>query len=57
MTTGSDLSGCDHNLRATPTSRVQVMGQHLEVRAVDMSADEAAAFWPRLLSRAPGYER
>jgi deazaflavin-dependent oxidoreductase (nitroreductase family) len=46
-----------HNLKATPVARVEVKGRTFVVRAEELSADEAAAFWPRLLRRAPSYER
>jgi deazaflavin-dependent oxidoreductase (nitroreductase family) len=49
--------GWFHNLMATPTARVEAMGSTLQVRAEELSADEAAAFWPRILHRAPGYAR
>ena len=45
------------NLKATPLARVEVMGRTFAVRAEELSPDEAAAFWPRLLRRAPSYER
>jgi hypothetical protein len=37
--------------------RVEVMGRTFAVRAEELSGDEAAAFLPRLLRRAPSYER
>lgn len=46
-----------HNLQATPTARVEIMDQTLRVRAEELSADEAAALWPRILRRAPSYAR
>lgn len=46
-----------HNLKATPVARVEVKGRTFVVRAEELSADQAAAFWPRLLRRAPSYER
>ena len=54
---GSSHPSWYHNLKATPAARVEIMGRTLAVRAEDMSTDEAAAFWPRLLRRAPSYER
>jgi deazaflavin-dependent oxidoreductase (nitroreductase family) len=49
--------GWFHNLKATSTARVEFMGRTLHVRAEELPADEAAAFWPRILRRAPGYAR
>jgi deazaflavin-dependent oxidoreductase (nitroreductase family) len=49
--------GWFHNLTAAPMARVEVMGRTLQVRAEQLSADEAAAFWPNILRRAPGYVR
>jgi len=46
-----------YNLKANPTARVEIMGRGVAVRAEELSTDEAAAFWPRLLRRAPSYER
>jgi F420H(2)-dependent quinone reductase len=46
-----------HNLKATPMARVEVTGRAFAVRAEELSGEEAAAFWPRLLRRAPNYER
>ena len=40
------------NLKANPTARVETMGRRLAVSAEEMTEDEAAAFWPRLLRRA-----
>jgi deazaflavin-dependent oxidoreductase (nitroreductase family) len=49
--------GWFHNLKAAPTARAEVMSHTLHVRAEQLSADEAAAFWPRILRRAPSYAR
>jgi deazaflavin-dependent oxidoreductase (nitroreductase family) len=49
--------GWFHNLKAAPMARVEVMGRIIQVRAEELPADEAAAFWPRILLRAPGYAR
>jgi deazaflavin-dependent oxidoreductase (nitroreductase family) len=46
-----------YNLTATPAAWIQVMDRTLLVRAQELSADEAAAFWPCILRRAPGYAR
>ena len=54
---GSSNPGWFYNLQATPEARVEVMDDTLAVHAEELSADEAAAFWPRLLRRAPDYER
>jgi F420H(2)-dependent quinone reductase len=49
--------GWFHNLKAAPTARVEVMDRTLQVQAEELPADEAAALWPRILRRAPGYAR
>ena len=54
---GSSDPGWYHNLKADPVARVEIMGRTVAVRAEELSADEAAAFWPRLLRKAPSYER
>jgi deazaflavin-dependent oxidoreductase (nitroreductase family) len=46
-----------HNLKAMPTVRVEIMGRTLRVRAEELSAEDAAALWPRILRRAPSYAR
>jgi F420H(2)-dependent quinone reductase len=53
----SSHPGWFYNLKATPTAKVQVMDRILQVRAEEMPADEAAAFWPRILRFAPSYAR
>jgi F420H(2)-dependent quinone reductase len=45
------------NLIADPRARVEVGGRTLQVRAEELSADAAAAFWPRVLEAAPDYAR
>jgi deazaflavin-dependent oxidoreductase (nitroreductase family) len=45
------------NLTADPRARVEVGGRRLAVRAEELSAEEAAAFWPRVLQAAPDYAR
>jgi F420H(2)-dependent quinone reductase len=56
-------SGCSthpgwyHNLKATPTARVEVLDRTLPVRAEELPAEAAAAFWPCILQRAPDYVR
>lgn len=45
------------NLTADPRARVEVPGRTIEVHAEELSADEAAAFWPRVLEVAPDYAR
>jgi deazaflavin-dependent oxidoreductase (nitroreductase family) len=54
---GASHPGWYFNLKASPTARVEVMDRRFTVRATELSTDEAAAFWPRLLRRAPSYER
>ena len=53
---GSSHPGWYYNLKADPVARVEIMGRTVAVRAEELSADEAAAFWPRLLRKAPSYE-
>jgi len=48
---------CFHNLKPTPTPQVEIMDRTLRVRAEELSAEEAEAFWPRILRRAPSYAR
>jgi deazaflavin-dependent oxidoreductase (nitroreductase family) len=49
--------GWFYNLKATPTVQVQVMDRILQVRAEELSSDEAIAFCPCVLRVAPTYER
>jgi deazaflavin-dependent oxidoreductase (nitroreductase family) len=49
--------GWYHNLTANPEARVDVMGTTIPVTATEMPAEEAEAFWPRILEKAPDYER
>jgi deazaflavin-dependent oxidoreductase (nitroreductase family) len=43
------------NLETTPQATVELKDRCFEVRAERLSADEAAAYWPRILQRAPTY--
>jgi F420H(2)-dependent quinone reductase len=54
---GSAHPGWYFNLTAEPTARVEVMGRSIAVRAEELSPDEAAAWWQRILRRDPSYER
>ena len=45
------------NLTADPSARVEVGGRTLQARAEELSAEEAASFWPRVLRVAPDYAR
>lgn len=45
------------NLTANPLARVEAGGRTLRVRAEELSAEEAAAFWPRVLQIAPDYAK
>jgi deazaflavin-dependent oxidoreductase (nitroreductase family) len=45
------------NLTADPRARAEVAGRTIQVRAEELSADEAADFWPRVLEAAPDYAR
>ncbi len=54
---GASHPGWYFNLRAEPAARVEVMGRELAVHAEELPAEEAAAWWQRILIRAPSYER
>jgi deazaflavin-dependent oxidoreductase (nitroreductase family) len=54
---GSSHPDWFYNLKTTPTARVEIMDHTLRVRAEELLAEEAAAFWPRILRRAPTYTR
>jgi deazaflavin-dependent oxidoreductase (nitroreductase family) len=54
---GTSHPGWYFNLAADPAARVEVMGRAIAVRAEELSPDEAAAWWQRILERAPTYER
>jgi deazaflavin-dependent oxidoreductase (nitroreductase family) len=45
------------NLTAHPQAHVEVEGRTLDVRAEQLSPEEAAAFWPRVLDTAPEYAK
>lgn len=45
------------NLMAGPLATVEAEGRSFDVRAEELSDDEAAAFWPRVLETAPDYAR
>ena len=46
-----------HNLKTTPIARVQIGARTFQVRAQELSAEAAAAYWPRILQVAPSYAR
>ena len=54
---GATHPGWYFNLMAHPTAGVEVMGRRLTVRATELTAAEAATFWPRIPARDPSYER
>jgi deazaflavin-dependent oxidoreductase (nitroreductase family) len=54
---GASHPGWYFNLRAEPAARVEVMGRELAVRAEELPPGEAAAWWQRILLRAPSYDR
>jgi deazaflavin-dependent oxidoreductase (nitroreductase family) len=54
---GPSHPGWYFNLSADPVARVEVMGRTISVRAEEVPADEAAAWWARILLRAPSYEQ
>jgi deazaflavin-dependent oxidoreductase (nitroreductase family) len=45
------------NLTANPFALVEVGDRVLQVRAEELSDEEAAAFWPRVLQTAPDYAK
>jgi len=45
------------NLLSDPLARIEVNGRTRSVRAEELSADEAAAWWPRIVERDPNYAR
>lgn len=54
---GASHPGWYFNLRADPAARVEVMGRTFAVRAEELSFEDAAAWWQRILRRDPTYER
>jgi deazaflavin-dependent oxidoreductase (nitroreductase family) len=54
---GTTHPGWYFNLKAEPTARVEVMGRAIAVRAEELPANEATAWWQRILRRDPSYER
>lgn len=44
------------NLETTPEATVELKGKTFRVRAEHLPAEEAAAWWPRILRKAPTYE-
>lgn len=54
---GDAYPGWYFNLRSEPRARVEVNGRVLPVRAAELSAEEAAAWWPRIVERDPHYAR
>lgn len=45
------------NLKADPQAQVEVDGETKQVRAEELTPQQAAAFWPRILQTAPDYAR
>jgi deazaflavin-dependent oxidoreductase (nitroreductase family) len=45
------------NLRASPLARVEVLDRSFQARAEVLPDEQAAVFWPRVLTVAPGYAR
>jgi deazaflavin-dependent oxidoreductase (nitroreductase family) len=54
---GDAYPGWYHNLRSEPAARVEVAGRVVPVRADELSAGEAAAWWARIIERDPHYAR
>jgi deazaflavin-dependent oxidoreductase (nitroreductase family) len=46
-----------HNLKAHPLARVEVRDRSFQARADELTDEQAAACWPRVLTVAPGYAR
>ncbi|MGZ3584472.1 MAG: nitroreductase/quinone reductase family protein [Ktedonobacterales bacterium] len=46
-----------YNLKATPMAKIEIGNRISQVRAEEMSADETAIFWPRIVRIAPSYAR
>jgi deazaflavin-dependent oxidoreductase (nitroreductase family) len=49
--------GWYYNLKANPLARMELNGGALNVRAEELTPEEAAAFWPRIIQQAPTYAR
>jgi deazaflavin-dependent oxidoreductase (nitroreductase family) len=45
------------NLKANPVARAEVGTRAIDVHAEELSAEEAAAWWPRIVERDANYER
>jgi len=45
------------NLKANPDAHVEVNDRRLDVHAEELSSEEAAGWWTRIVARAPDYER
>jgi deazaflavin-dependent oxidoreductase (nitroreductase family) len=54
---GTAHPGWYFNLVAEPAARVEVRGRAIPVRAEELPAAEAVAWWGRILARDPSYER
>ena len=45
------------NLVAEPEAQVEIQGRRMPVHALELSEDEAASWWPRIVERDPSYAR
>jgi deazaflavin-dependent oxidoreductase (nitroreductase family) len=54
---GDAHPGWYYNLIARPDAAVEVNGQRVRVRALELHRDEATLWWKRILAAAPAYER
>ena len=54
---GDTYPGWYFNLTARPDALVEVNGERVSVRAMELQSDEAAEWWNRILAAAPDYER
>ena len=54
---GTAHPGWYFNLQGDPSARVEVRGRTIRVHAEELPAEAAAAWWQRIVSRDPNYER
>jgi deazaflavin-dependent oxidoreductase (nitroreductase family) len=54
---GASHPGWYFNLQGDPCAQVEVLGRTMGVHAEELPADAASAWWQRIVSRDPNYER
>jgi deazaflavin-dependent oxidoreductase (nitroreductase family) len=54
---GDAYPGWYHNLKAEPEARIELDGRRVDVHAEEVSAEEAAGWWSRIVERDPSYAR